>query len=51
MLSDGKYFTAGSHQLTWDGTDDTGRTQPSGVYFFRVTAAQEQRTGKMALVR
>jgi hypothetical protein len=29
---------AGPHQLVWDGTDDRGRSVPSGVYFARLVA-------------
>jgi len=35
-LADGA-FTAGTHRLTWDGTDDRGRATAAGVYFVRVT--------------
>ena len=32
-------FTAGSHPLSWDGTDDAGRSLPAGLYFVSVSAA------------
>ncbi len=35
MLSEGT-SAAGSRRITWDGTDDAGRVQASGVYFVRL---------------
>lgn len=37
--------------LQWDGTDDQHRALPAGVYFIRVTAAQESVTQKVVFVR
>jgi len=31
-------YEAGRHGVAWDGTDDTGRTVSSGVYYVRMTA-------------
>lgn len=31
---------AGRHLVVWDGLDDAGRNQPSGVYLARVDAKQ-----------
>ena len=28
---------AGTHETIWDHRDDSGRTMPSGVYFYRLT--------------
>ena len=41
----------GRHELTWDGDDDAGRAMASGVYFYEVRAAGEERIGKLTLVR
>ena len=41
----------GWHDLTWDGRDDTGRGQASGIYFLRAQQASETRTFKMTLVK
>jgi hypothetical protein len=53
-LADGE-FTAGDHRLPWDGRDDRGHYQPSGVYFARLelTGATGPRLGmaKLILVR
>lgn len=42
----------GHHKFTWDATDDTGNSVPSGVYFYRlVVDKQFSQTRKMLLVR
>ena len=42
---------AGVRVLTWDGRDDSGRGTASGVYFLRLTAGAEVRTGRVVVVR
>jgi len=42
---------AGVKILTWDGRDDSGRHTASGVYFLRMTAGAEIRTGRVVVVR
>ena len=42
---------AGRYSIDWDGRDDFGRSAPSGVYFYRLTAGGLMRTGKMTLLR
>ena len=42
---------AGPGGVTWDGRDDAGLAVASGVYFYRVDAGAEARTGKLALVK
>jgi hypothetical protein len=42
---------AGWHTLVWDGRDDDGRGQASGVYLVRARAAGETSTQKMTLVK
>ncbi len=49
-LADGR-FSSGIHELTWDGTDDLGRTLPSGVYWIRLEAGDRRDTRKMVLLR
>jgi hypothetical protein len=36
---------AGSHQIIWDGRDETGKQVKAGIYFYRLTA------GKVSLMR
>jgi flagellar hook assembly protein FlgD len=50
-LADGA-FTQGAHTAHWDGTDERGRSVPSGTYFARLrdgTGAVE--TSGLVLVR
>jgi hypothetical protein len=49
-LVDG-HRTAGDHHLVWDGKDDNGRDVASGIYFYRITAAEFNQTKKMILMR
>jgi hypothetical protein len=44
-------LVAGPHTAHWDGTDDQGRSQPSGVYLFRVDGGPESVSRRMLLVR
>jgi uncharacterized repeat protein (TIGR01451 family) len=42
---------AGHHDLTWGGTDDSGRPLAGGVYFRRLAVGNQVRTGKLLLTR
>jgi len=42
---------ANSHGLHWDGRDANGARLPSGVYFVRVRAGENQAVKKMALIK
>ncbi|HEX9750581.1 MAG TPA: FlgD immunoglobulin-like domain containing protein [candidate division Zixibacteria bacterium] len=44
-------YTPGSHQATWDGTNDHGTTVSSGVYFYRMQAGNFTDTKKMTLLK
>lgn len=41
----------GSHAMTWDGRDASGRQAPTGAYFYRIEAADRFATGRLTLVR
>lgn len=41
----------GWHELTWDGRDDNGRGQASGVYFVKARQAGQKQTYKLTLVK
>ena len=39
-------FASGEHRLIWDAAE-----HPSGIYFYRLKAGNQSRTGKMALLK
>ena len=42
----------GDYQVVWDGTDENGHFQPSGVYFYKITLDQKySEIKRMALVK
>ncbi len=45
-VSDG-VLPPGSHRLVWQGRDGAGRAVASGVYFYRLEAAGETRSGRL----
>jgi hypothetical protein len=49
LLSDA--LSAGSHSVTWDGRDDSGKPVSSGLYFSRLTTGKQTATGKMLLMK
>ncbi|MGD9548643.1 MAG: FlgD immunoglobulin-like domain containing protein [Candidatus Krumholzibacteriia bacterium] len=50
-LVDGATLPAGTHQVVWTGTDDSGRAVAAGVYFYRLQAGDFQRTRTMTMVK
>ena len=42
---------AGTYQVIWNGTNDSGRQVSSGVYFYRMQAGEFVQTRKMVLVK
>jgi flagellar hook assembly protein FlgD len=50
-LLNGRRLDAGRHAVEWDASDDSGDPVPSGMYFYRITAAGRSATGKVLLVR
>ncbi len=40
-------FPAGSHEVKWDGRDESGRPVPNGLLFYDVRAAGEHQTRKL----
>lgn len=43
--------TAGTHEFRWDGTDDSGVSVASGVFFVQLRAGNHAARQKVALVR
>ncbi len=46
-----KDFTAGEHEVVWNGTDSVGKSVGSGIYFCRMTAGDRSATQKMLLLK
>lgn len=44
-------ISSGWHTLVWDGRDDGGRGQSSGMYFMRAVSGPQQSIHKMTLVK
>lgn len=44
-------FSAGEHEVVWNGQDDEGRNLPSGGYLIRLASEAGEQTGKVMLVR
>ena len=41
----------GSHQVLWDGTDESGKNLASGVYFMRLQSAAFTQTRRLLLLK
>ena len=50
-ILDSTHTPAGRYVRTWDGLDDRGRAQPSGVYLYRLSGGTETAGRRMTLVR
>ncbi len=44
-------LNAGEHQFQWDGRDENGTLQSSGVYFYRIKTEKRLFTGKMTFLK
>jgi aminopeptidase N len=44
-------YPSGPHEIMWNGTTGDGHPAESGVYFYRLKAAQKEFTKKMVLLR
>jgi subtilisin family serine protease len=42
---------AGSHAITWDGTNDAGSVVGTGIYLYKMTAGDKSVTKKMSLLK
>ena len=50
VLAEGRQ-EAGTHEVSWQGTDGAGRAMPSGTYLLRVKSEQDVQSQKITLVR
>ena len=46
-----RYLEAGRYSVKWNGTDASGMSMPTGVYFVRVQSKLEMHTQKMILIK
>ncbi len=46
-----EYHEAGSHSVIWDGRNDYGSATASGIYFYRITAGENQAVKKMMMLK
>ena len=44
-------LNAGSHQIVWDGKEESGKSATSGVYFYKLKTANYEKTMKMILLK
>jgi len=44
-------LASGSHQVIWNTADETGKPVAGGVYFYRLTAGAQDRTGKLVVTK
>jgi len=44
-------MNAGTHTITWDGTNEYGQVVSSGIYFYRLVAGENMVTKKMILMK
>jgi flagellar hook assembly protein FlgD len=49
-LFDG-YLETGEHSFVWNGTDDSGRSVSSGVYFYKLSTSSVVDIKKMMLLK
>jgi hypothetical protein len=46
-----EYQSAGTHSVFWDGRDKDGNILPSGIYFYRIKAGNQEFSKKMILTK
>lgn len=44
-------FSAGIHQVEWNGLDENNKIATSGIYFYKIQTGNESTTGKMMLIK
>ena len=51
LLDESPYRMPAAIKQVWDGRDGAGRATSSGVYFYRFTAGDQKRVGKLTLLK
>jgi hypothetical protein len=51
VLARSEAYSAGEHELRWDGRDQSGRSAGAGIYFAHVSAGAKSRTLKLVELR
>ena len=46
-----KNLNAGSHKITWEGSDMSGALVPSGLYLYQISTETKFVIGKMTLLK
>ena len=46
-----RFQTAGQYESVWNGRTEAGSAAASGVYFYRLSVADQHREGKMLLIK
>ena len=41
----------GAHSIKWDGSDDSGKELPSGIYFYRIASQDFNKIGQMVITK
>jgi hypothetical protein len=50
-LIDGKHYEKGSYESTWDARDNSGKPVSSGVYFYKLSWGNFEKSMKMTLLK
>ncbi len=50
-LLSNQVYDSGRHKVSWDGSNNTGKSVSSGVYFYRIRTEKYVKSKKMALLR
>jgi|GEM_PF-5642815 len=45
------YYPSGTYLINWNGLNDIGKPQPSGIYYYRLISSPESKTNKMLLLK
>jgi hypothetical protein len=51
LLDGSREYSAGRHEVVWNGRDDFGRGMSSGIYFYRITAGEDTAVRRMLLMK